>query len=407
MSDDVLIKVDNVSKKFCRSLKHSLWYGVQDVAGEMFGHQGDYGDLRAEEFWAVNDVSFELKRGECLGLIGRNGAGKTTLLRMLNGLIKPDKGRIEMHGRVGALIALGAGFNPILTGRENIYVNASVLGLSKKETDGKLEEIIDFSEIEEFIDSPVQTYSSGMQVRLGFAVATASEPDVLLLDEVLAVGDIRFRAKCYHRIGEILKQCAVVYVSHDINQVTRICNTVMTLDRGEASFYGDPGEGMMKYLENSGIAADEYQPGGLDVWQEKIVIKKIDLCPSKISTGQAASVHIHYSSEETFPIGALRCNLKTLTGVLAAVYNSKDLGLDLKIQKGNHALVVDLGPLPLCGGTYIFSLGAWDLTQKQAMFHAYDYLQFNVVGNAITTAIIEMGVLNRIPGPRLVEEKPS
>ena len=140
---EVLVKVDSVSKKFCRTLKKSLWYGMQDLGNELLGrrHGGD-GKLRSEEFWAVKDVSFGLKRGECLGVIGHNGAGKTTLLRMLNGLIKPDQGRIEINGRVGALIALGAGFNPVLTGRENIYVNGSVLGLNKREIDEKIDEII-------------------------------------------------------------------------------------------------------------------------------------------------------------------------------------------------------------------------------------------------------------------------
>src|SRR5207247_3909683 len=180
---NVLVRAEGVSKKFCRDLKKSLWYGVKDMASELlpFGskqqseksysvsgpHNGDSPTnngktnrfqsslLRPGEFWAVSDVSFELKRGECLGLIGGNGAGKTTLLKMLNGLIKPDKGRIEMRGRVGALIALGAGFNPILTGRENIYVNGSVLGLTKREIDDKIEEIIEFAELRECIHSPV------------------------------------------------------------------------------------------------------------------------------------------------------------------------------------------------------------------------------------------------------------
>ncbi|MDP3817157.1 ABC transporter ATP-binding protein, partial [Pseudomonas sp.] len=198
---EALVKVDGVSKKFCRSLKRSLWYGMQDLGSELIGNpHGGGGDLRKDEFWAIKDVSFELKRGECLGLIGRNGAGKTTLLRMLNGLIKPDQGRIEMRGRVAALIALGAGFNPILTGRENIYVNASVLGLRKREIDEKFEEIVEFAELGEVIDAPVQSYSSGMSVRLGFSIAVRMDPDVLIVDEVLAVGDMGFRSKCYNEI---------------------------------------------------------------------------------------------------------------------------------------------------------------------------------------------------------------
>ena len=176
--DDVLVRVEGVGKKFCRDLKKSLWYGMKDIAAEMLPGERDlerHANLRPDEFWAVDDVSFELRRGECLGLIGRNGAGKTTLLKMLNGLIKPDKGRIEMRGRVGALIALGAGFNPILTGRENIYVNGSVLGLSQAETSSpKLEEIIEFAEMGEFIDTPVQNYSSGMHAGSDFQLRLLS-----------------------------------------------------------------------------------------------------------------------------------------------------------------------------------------------------------------------------------------
>ena len=173
-----LIEVEHVSKAFCRDLKRALWYGLKDISGELIGQRRDRSTLRRDEFWALNDVSFQVRRGECLGLIGRNGAGKTSLLRLLNGLVRPDSGQITMRGRIGALIALGAGFNPILTGRENIYINGSVLGLSKREVDAKLDEIIDFAEVREAIDAPVQTYSSGMKVRLGFSVATAMEPDV-------------------------------------------------------------------------------------------------------------------------------------------------------------------------------------------------------------------------------------
>ena len=261
---DTLVRVSGVSKKFCLSLKKSLWYGLCDMGRELTGRrrgsgkQGSEGDdragLRPKEFWAVNNVSFELKRGECLGLIGRNGAGKTTLLKMLNGLIKPDAGRIEMRGRVGALIALGAGFNPVLTGRENIYVNGSVLGLSRREIDAKLDEIIDFAEIGDFIDTPVQNYSSGMAVRLGFAVATALEPDILLLDEVLAVGDTAFRGKCFQRIGKLLTNTCVVFVSHDQNQVSRICNHVLWLKNGHVEYQGDVQEGLGLYRRANAVA---------------------------------------------------------------------------------------------------------------------------------------------------------
>lgn len=255
--DEVLVRVDGVSKKFCRDLKKSLWYGLKDVASELLPIQNSASKiqnsedaLRPGEFWANKDISFELRRGECLGLIGHNGAGKTTLLKMLNGLIKPDKGSITMRGRVGALIALGAGFNPILTGRENIYINASVLGLSKKEIDEKFEEIVDFAEIDDFIDMPVQNYSSGMQVRLGFAVATALDPDILIVDEVLAVGDARFRRKCYDTFRKLrARNCSIIIVSHGLSQIATICDEAIVLNAGEISYKGAAPKAVSHLLE--------------------------------------------------------------------------------------------------------------------------------------------------------------
>jgi ABC-type polysaccharide/polyol phosphate transport system ATPase subunit len=239
MSDDVLVKVDNVSKRFCRSLKRSLWYGLQDLGSEIGGrrHGGGSGlpqssadvQLRLDEFWAVKDVSFLLRKGECLGLLGPNGSGKSTLLRIITGLIKPDSGFVETKGRLLALIALGAGFNPILTGRENIYTTASVLGFSKAVVDSKISDIIEFSGIKDFIDAPVQSYSSGMTVRLGFAAATAFDPDVLILDEVLAVGDGAFKGKCLERISKMRSKCAVIFVSHNLLQVSRISTHILDL----------------------------------------------------------------------------------------------------------------------------------------------------------------------------------
>lgn len=248
MDQDVLVKAENVSKKFCRSLTRSLWYGVQDMAGEIVGRGSSHEMLRKDEFWAVADVSFELRRGECLGLIGHNGAGKTTLLRMLNGLIRPDRGRITMRGRVGALIALGAGFNPILSGRENIYANGAVLGMSRQEINKRFDDIVAFADLTDFIDASVQTYSSGMQVRLGFAVATALNPDVLIIDEVLAVGDAAFQSKCFRRIGTLLaNDCCIIFVSHQMHHVTRICTAALLMSRGRVVSSGTVGEAIQAY----------------------------------------------------------------------------------------------------------------------------------------------------------------
>jgi len=238
MIGEVLVEVTGLSKKFCKDLKTSLWYGVKDLIAGYSGNKKDR-ELRDKEFWAVKDISFTLRRGECIGLIGHNGAGKSTLLKILNGLINPDAGKVIMKGRVSALIELGAGFNPILSGRENIYNNGAILGFTRNEIDVKLQEIIDFAELEEFIDMPVRNYSSGMKVRLGFAVAAQMQPDVMIIDEVLAVGDLGFVLKCFKTIDTILPKTAIIFVSHSMPMVSRICNQIILMDRGEAKFQGE------------------------------------------------------------------------------------------------------------------------------------------------------------------------
>jgi len=238
-SDDVLIKVENVSKKFCRSLKRSMLYGIDDIARDFLHLPDRSGQLRKDEFWAVDDVSFEVKRGECLGIIGRNGAGKSTLLKMLNGIFMPDKGKITIKGKVGALIEVGAGFHPMLTGRENVYVNGAILGMSKREIDQKFDEIVAFAELEEFIDMPVKHYSSGMYVRLGFSIAAQMEPDVLLVDEVLAVGDMGFVLKCFNRIDRLLKHTSLIFISHNMSQISRICSNIIFMKDGNTLYKGN------------------------------------------------------------------------------------------------------------------------------------------------------------------------
>lgn len=246
-TSNCLIQVKGLYKSFCKDLKRSLFYGVTDAVREMLGMPKRHG-LRSDEFWAINGVDFELKAGECLGLIGRNGAGKTTLLKMLTGLIRPDGGSIRVRGKVGALIALGAGFNPVLSGRENVFINAAVLGLSREETRQRLAEIIDFAEIGEFIDAPVQSYSSGMVVRLGFAITTVLKPDILLLDEVLAVGDAEFQAKCFNTLSARRKEgSAFILVTHNMHQMKRYADRVVYLKNGQIEASGDPTRCIAKY----------------------------------------------------------------------------------------------------------------------------------------------------------------
>src|SRR5919197_1152735 len=233
MSNDTIISVEGVSKKFCRSLKRTMLYGARDVARDIFGLSQNSDGLRQDEFWALDNVSFEVKRGECLGLIGPNGAGKSTLLKLLNGIILPDKGKIKVTGRIGALLELGAGFHPMLTGRENIRLTGAILGLSEKDIAQTFDAIVDFADLKEFIDIPVKYYSSGMYVRLGYAIAAHLDRDVLLIDEVLAVGDVGFRAKCVRHIQNFLARGgSVILVSHDLGAVGSLCEPTLLMKSG-------------------------------------------------------------------------------------------------------------------------------------------------------------------------------
>jgi ABC-type polysaccharide/polyol phosphate transport system ATPase subunit len=244
-----LIEADGVSKKYCRDFRRSLWYAIQDMAtGFLPGR--DHIVLRREEFWAVSDVSFSLQRGESVGIIGHNGAGKSTLLKMLTGQRTLTKGRVVSRGRVVALTDLGLGFDPVLTGRENAYMNASVFGVSRRQLEKTIDAIIDFAGLREFIDAAVQTYSSGMKARLGFSVAAHLNPDILIVDEVLAVGDIHFRLKCVKHIqGYLQRGGSLLLVSHDPFLVQTICNRCIVLDKGRVIFNGSAVEGVNLHFQ--------------------------------------------------------------------------------------------------------------------------------------------------------------
>ena len=352
---DVLVRVSGVSKKFCLSLKKSLWYGLKDMGNELLGRRhGGAGELRPKEFWALHDVGFELKRGECLGLIGRNGAGKTTLLKMLNGLIKPDAGRIEMRGRVGALIALGAGFNPILTGRENIFVNGSVLGLSKKEISAKLDEIVDFAEIGDFIDTPVQNYSSGMAVRLGFAVASSLDPDILLVDEVLAVGDLGFRYKCFRRISELMDRAAVIFVSHDMASVARLSQRIMLLGQGQIQMFSDDCPAVIQRYNNlfKNTTPTEAGTGEVEVRDIRIYPVSGKAAAGEVRHGEDVAVEFTATFHSAEPAATVTINILDQSGSQVAQCMSLRQGFLVRNQPAPQRVRMLFPKLPLNPGAY-------------------------------------------------------
>ena len=395
---EVLVSVDGVSKKFCRHLRRGLLYGVQDTLAELnfFRKPDGSARLRKQEFWAVDDVSFELRRGECLGLIGHNGAGKTTLLKMLNGLFKPDRGRITIRGRVGALIALGAGFNPILTGRENIYVNGSVLGLSKNEIEQKLDEIIAFAELEDFVDSPVRNYSSGMLVRLGFAIAAQVEPEVLLVDEVLAVGDIAFRNRCFRAINRLIEGgTTVILVSHQLQNILQFTERTILLDSGKILFDGSSMRACELYLERQEKVRQDapIRPGelvGFEVDADPI-IRDLHL---SLKTGEA-SIPVHGSltlsfsfffggSSDAMELGAAVYQASGLElSAMSTIVDGIKLAADNEVVEGE----LTLGPLGLRQGMYrlVFSIKE----RQEYLFRGHP-IEFTVTANQVQFAIMDI-----------------
>lgn len=358
MEKEVLVEVNNVSKKFCIDLKTSLRYGLQDIIKAILPFK-DNGEkkLRKKEFWAVKDISFKLRRGECIGLIGHNGAGKSTLLKMINGLINPDAGSIKLKGKIGALIELGAGFNPILTGRENIYNNAAVLGFSKKEIDSKMADIIAFSEIEAFLDMPVQNYSSGMKVRLGFAIAAYLEPDILIVDEVLAVGDLGFVLKCFKKIDEILPKTAMIFVSHNMPMVSRICSHIILMDKGESKYQGyDVSKGIDLYYNR--FSTNEYNVIFTD--------NSIELLKVAINKTEQKVPIINWNSDLKIQITIKNNSLKLMPFFFLTIFDKEQRGVavingrELKTKISSEIFVIEfyIERIQLSKGIYSISINS-------------------------------------------------
>jgi lipopolysaccharide transport system ATP-binding protein len=252
---DTVIKVENISKSYI--LKHQnaeRYTALRDViankAKGLFNPKSNIGAASSEEFWALNDISFDIKQGDRVGIIGRNGAGKSTLLKVLSRIVTPTKGRITIDGRVASLLEVGTGFHPELTGRENIFLNGSILGMRKAEIQKKFDEIVAFSEVEKFLDTPVKRYSSGMYVRLAFAVAAHLEPEILIVDEVLAVGDAAFQRKCLGKMNDVAGEGrTILFVSHNMEAVQKLCNKGVLLQKGKLHHAGEMKEVINKYLD--------------------------------------------------------------------------------------------------------------------------------------------------------------
>jgi len=382
---EVLLCVAGVWKKYPRTWASSMKYGVRDTVLELANRR--HGErLRDEEFWALKDVSFDIERGECLGLIGPNGAGKTTLLRVISGLLKPDRGKVTARGRIGQMIKISSGFNPLLTGRENVRFRAELNGIKGKDFNALFDEVVAFAELEEFIDSPVQFYSSGMQARLGFAVATMDRPDILLLDETVAVGDLGFRLKCYDRIFEMISNAAVIFVSHSMAQVKRISTTGCFLRKGKAEYYSEVQEAIGRYMDSFGI--ESHRRHKVLRGAEKLPIKFLaDGEPMEhecvVSYGAEVSVVM---DTQQLPTGSLfRIVIRDVTGRLLVDWSSER---SKQGRSDGRNIRCDLGRLDLCPGWYTFVVNALD-SDNQKLLVYNEPLSFRVQGEFLNGVPIQ------------------
>ena len=427
MSTDTIISVEGVSKKFCRSLKSTMRYGVRDVARDVFGLPQSANGLRHDEFWALNDLSFDVRRGECLGLIGPNGAGKSTLLKLLDGITLPDKGKIKIAGRIGALLELGAGFHPMLTGRENIHLSGAILGLSKDEIAKKFDAIVDFAGLEEFIDSPVKHYSSGMFVRLGFAIAAHADPDVLLIDEALAVGDVLFQARCFAKLREFKeKGTTIIFVTHSLDLITSHCSRALLITKGTKVGDGTPKDVIDQYnrLMNQRGASTNVRlethevkvnllPSSTEIeWsglfrvnpnEDRYGSKKAEILEAGIFTSDNLAVQVLERSREyaikikvrhneAMPAAIVAYTIKDPKGVILCGTNTLFQSIDMGwMERGEVAVVTFRQIMRLNPGSFLLCVGSADYEDGEYVVYdrRFDYLPFEVVSTQQRVGIFD------------------
>ena len=391
----VIIDVENVWKVYCRQLKRAMWYGVKDVGTELLGMGKDRvpGELRPGEFYAIRNANFQVRQGECVAMIGPNGAGKSTMLKMINGLVKPNAGTISIRGKIGALIELGTGFNPILSGRENIYVNASILGLKRHEVDKVFDEIVEFAELGHVVDDPIKTYSSGMKVRLGFSVAANLKPDLLIMDEILAVGDVGFRMKCFGHLKKLIDDgVAILIVSHAISMLQRVATRGIVFGKGKIVHDGDLQTGSTVYEELVKVVKeDRHQGSNKADGKAGALLDKISLTDesgmerAEFETGETLRIVVDIECEHAVPNARLIVALASpLHGVIAAV-SSAYQEIELTLRPGTNRVTLAIAPLPLLIGAYHFNVSLYGPETVDFYHRLTGQASFRVTGPPINT----------------------
>ena len=368
MTAEAAISVENVRKRF--RLYHERNQSLK--ASVLRGRRARY-----DEFWALKDVSFEVPVGSTFGLIGENGSGKSTMLKCMAKILRPESGSIVSRGKVSALLELGAGFHPELSGRENVYLNGAILGLSKRQLQDRFDEIVEFAGISQFIDSPVKNYSSGMYVRLGFSVAINVDPDILLIDEVLAVGDADFQRKCSEKIADFRKQGkTIVIVSHSLPSVRVLCDEVALLEHGELLDLGPAPAVIDHYLADA--FSDRSDEGGHVRWGSgEVRIEGVELVDSKlrlgarVRTGDDVTLRFHYDAREPVNDVMIGMAIETIDGMTVTGPNTRDGGFHCDRLQGRGFVDLRVPRLMLLAGTY-------DVTASVYSFdglHPYDHVQ--------------------------------
>jgi lipopolysaccharide transport system ATP-binding protein len=347
-----------------------------------------------ETIWALKDVSFEVQRGEALGIIGRNGAGKSTLLKILSRITRPTTGRAEVYGRLGSLLEVGTGFNPELTGQENVFLNGAILGMRRREIQRHFDEIVAFAETERFLDTPVKRYSTGMYMRLAFAVAAHLETDILVVDEVLAVGDTAFQQKCLGKMEDVAGQGrTVLFVSHNMAAVAQLCTRALLLEAGSVQAEGSPNEVIARYLgsgNQKGRADLSTRKGpvgsGGAVFEWAEVRSSHDEIRQDFSIGDDVRVAFGLRLAPTRPRTKLVLSIRAADGTPVALISTDDSGFALENDRESWSVAVDFEDIRLYPGPYHITLWATDVTNSEEFDRVEDCLVFRIVdGGRLTT----------------------
>jgi len=390
--DELILDVDHVWKIYCRNLKRSMRYGMRDLGREVFGNGRDrtQSDLRPGEFCAVKDAHFQVRSGECVGMLGPNGAGKSSMLKLINGLIKPDSGTITIRGSVGAMIELGTGFNPVLSGRENIYINGSILGISKSEIDAQFEAVVEFAELGHVIDSPIMTYSTGMKMRLGFSIGANLRPKLLLIDEVLAVGDVGFRMKCFAHLRKLVEEgVCIILVTHAVGMLNRVATRSVVFDRGSIIHDGDLETGCVVYEETMG-ASDRVGNKGKSKAQPSTTgvalaaVEVVDLngnANKEFETGQDVVVKVEVSSDR--PAKQLNLVAALWSPVHGRIASMSTASQNVEFDVAGHVTVtvtLRFEKVPLLLGAYHFNLSLYGPVSTDFHHRVSGVGNFRIVG---------------------------